>query len=199
MSHSEALSYVQQMTQAGCQAASVHCCLSLPRHLQLKHQGYENCSIGLPCVLSQLTPHTAPCSAIQSLKFAFLVLNSNISLPLDAGSNHPALPQEGLPRHQPQPVHPESRSPLHLPARLYTDRLLIPRQHSNRLARQETLTQTLAQLSLASCRSLKAMCLLLLMGRQRPAVLIAKLTAKREWKAQIKRDLVRSVLTVAKC
>lgn len=75
-------------------------------------------------------------------------------VPLAAGSNHPALPQEGLPRHQPQPAHPESRKLL---VRLYTDRLLSLRQLGNRLARQETLTQTLAQLSLASCTNLKAM------------------------------------------
>ena len=112
-----------------------------------------------------------PCSLLSLL----LAQQGDISL-LAAGSNHPALPQEGLPQHQPQPVHPESRKLPHLPVKLYTDRLLFPRQPGNRLARQatlsqplarqETLTQTLAQLSLSSCRNLKAMCSLLLMGRQ---------------------------------
>jgi len=158
--------------------------------------------------------HTAPCQASQFHNFTFLAVvcivlpcslrslmlsQPEYIFPLAAGSNHPALPQEGLPRHQPQPAHPESRNPPHLPFRLYTDRLSFPRQHGNRLARQETLSQTLAQLSLASCRNLKAMCLLLLMGRQQPVVLIAKLTPKTEWTAQIKRDLVHSALTVAKC
>jgi len=133
------------------------------------------------------------CMVLPCILLSLMLSQPGHVLPLAAGSNHPALPHEGLPRHQPQPVHPESRKLPHLLVRLYTDRLSFPRQHGNRLtrqetlsqtlARQETLTQTLAQLSLASCRNLKAMCLLLLMGRQRAAVLIARLTAKTEWKA----------------
>jgi len=139
------------------------------------------------------------CMVLSCILLSLMLSQPGHVLPLAAGSNHPALPQEGLPRHQPQPVHPEGRKLPHLLVRLYTDRLSFPRQHGNRLARQETLSQTLAQLSLASCRNLKAMCLLLLMGRQQPVVLIAKLTPKTEWTAQIKRDLVHSALTVAKC
>ncbi len=104
-------------------------------------------------------------ASMHGVAIHFAQLDAFSTRTLAAGSNLPALSQEGLPRHQPQPIYPESRNP-HLPVKPYTDRLLLPRQLGNRLAREETLSQTLVQLSLASCKNLKAMCLPLLMGRQ---------------------------------